>query len=275
MVDKMGGRGYVVRACRPISTTQKNVMQRESGKIFLACALGAGIGSLVALELAAAFWWVGLLVGGAVGYLSYEWREVRAAVPKALAAARGWRSPPTYWKDVKSMCAVSVCIVSWALPAAAIGLWAYSYVDDLSLIHIVVKLAISTMVVMAAIAILAGLGLFLVSPIIALNGDEGFTISPRDILRRGFSPIVLFWDVPRNIPSVPRLLGRFLRELFLRIHSQERLICGVDALLGALVGTYAGSAIVGALVGGVLGVVNYELVTLRWLVPRGYVTIKR
>ena len=62
----------------------------------------------------------------------------------------------------------------------------------------------------------------------------------------------------------------FLWTLFKFIHSDMRLLCGVDALLGAAVGYAAGSALVGVMGGGALGVANYALITERWLRPRGY-----
>lgn len=101
---------------------------------------------------------------------------------------------------------------------------------------------------------------------VAINSYKIFVASPA-FLRALPGRIFHF------VSSVFRFLRRFTWQLFIRIHSQERLICGVDALLGAAVGYLAGSALVGALVGGVLGVINYELVTRRWLIPHGYVTL--
>jgi len=66
-------------------------MNRESGKVFVACALGAFIGALAALELNSYFWWLGLIVGGLVGYLTYEFKEVIEAVRQAWKAVVSWR----------------------------------------------------------------------------------------------------------------------------------------------------------------------------------------
>jgi hypothetical protein len=52
-------------------------------KIFVSCAFGAGIGTLVALEMHTYLWWIGLLVGGFTGYLSYEFKAVVYAIPRA------------------------------------------------------------------------------------------------------------------------------------------------------------------------------------------------
>ena len=63
-------------------------MDNRTLKIFIACALGAGIGSLIALEMHKYFWWIGLLVGGFVGYLSYESKKVVEASKKAMQSVR-------------------------------------------------------------------------------------------------------------------------------------------------------------------------------------------
>lgn len=66
------------------------------------------------------------------------------------------------------------------------------------------------------------------------------------------------------------------------IHSKERTICAADGTLGGLASfLYIAPAAenlpqqllaiaFGGLIGVGLGVLNYELVTKRWLVPRGY-----
>jgi uncharacterized membrane protein len=39
----------------------------------------------------------------------------------------------------------------------------------------------------------------------------------------------------------------------------------VDAVFGVIVGWKFGNPLLGAIVGGVLGVINYQLVSIRWL----------
>ena len=65
------------------------------------------------------------------------------------------------------------------------------------------------------------------------------------------------------------LLPRFVRNVFILIHSELRLLCLLDGGLGAvagtlIVGTLAGT-LVGALAGGVFGVLNFEIVSKRLL----------
>ena len=51
----------------------------RSLKIFMACVLGGGIGSFVALQFTSHFWFLGLIAGGIVGYFSYDLNAVAVA----------------------------------------------------------------------------------------------------------------------------------------------------------------------------------------------------
>lgn len=59
----------------------------ETRKIAVACFIGGALCCAVALMFAPVYWWFGLIAGMAGGYISYEFREVRKAVPVALRAA--------------------------------------------------------------------------------------------------------------------------------------------------------------------------------------------
>lgn len=58
-------------------------------KIGLACFVGGAICTAVALIASPHIWWLGTLAGFAGGYLSYEFKEVLRAIPRAASAA--WR----------------------------------------------------------------------------------------------------------------------------------------------------------------------------------------
>lgn len=60
----------------------------ETRKIAVACFIGGALCCAVALMFAPIYWWFGLIAGMAGGYISYEFREVRKAIPIALRAAR-------------------------------------------------------------------------------------------------------------------------------------------------------------------------------------------
>ena len=59
--------------------------------------------------------------------------------------------------------------------------------------------------------------------------------------------------------------AKFVKTVFVLIHSDIRLLCGTDAAIGALIGYFTGNVIIGMLAGGIIGVVNYELISKRLL----------
>lgn len=67
-------------------------------KIFIACALGAFVGTLVTLELNKYLWWVGLIVGGIFGYLSYEFNKIREAIVES------WHQVPDVYHKALNRC---------------------------------------------------------------------------------------------------------------------------------------------------------------------------
>jgi len=58
-------------------------MEKKALKIFLSCSVGAGIGTLLALNFNHHIWFLGPIIGGFFGYLSYEFKKVIAAVKAA------------------------------------------------------------------------------------------------------------------------------------------------------------------------------------------------
>lgn len=269
---------------------RRTVMQKESWKVFLACAFGAGIGALVALQVNHWFWWIGLLVGGLTGYLSYEWKAVIKAIPRAFRATTSWR-PPKY----------ALAFALWE-PIPILNLIFFPVAILLCLIReqvfwptlFVVCLAMATSFVTVFPVF------FLLASMESTDREEESRAREVKKLRRvafhTFPPVVLFWHLPRGlywlIRRVPwflaevgrgllaiaiifgRFLGRFSWQMFIRIHSERRLICGVDAMIGASIGYFAHHVIIGALAGGIIGLINHAVVTERWLKPRGYLPLK-
>jgi len=77
---------------------------------------------------------------------------------------------------------------------------------------------------------------------------------------------MVYWIVQR-IPNALIRSGAFIKHFsviwFKEIHSDIRLLCACDAALGTAVGYFSSNALIGALAGGVLGVINYEIITVR------------
>jgi len=248
----------------------------RSLQIFFACAFGAGIGAFVALSLNPWFWWLGLLVGGTIGYLGYEWREVVAAVPRA------WRAAGPMWKSLPWLVSKS-----WVFARTIAFMWCWLFVAFASCDFVgglvspvrgfhVASVAIATTLVVFGPGLVLIMGLFASCFLLEENEENRFYSLKEMVLWS--LPVIFVYQLPRftirYAPAALRFVRAFVWKFFLLIHSEERLICGMDAMLGAAVGYFAGSAFIGAIAGGALGVVNYEIVTRRWLIPAGLVPVR-
>jgi hypothetical protein len=97
-------------------------------------------------------------------------------------------------------------------------------------------------------------------------------------------PVFFFWTFPRFVIAVMKagysvaraikwtwtkkvipVLWKICKTCFISIHSEIRLLCMTDAILGVLAGYYSGHALIGGIVGAILGVFNYELISKRAL----------
>lgn len=55
--------------------------------VFFSVALGSLVGTIASLQFSLMFWWAGLIIGGVVGYIAYDFKKVTQAVPKAWKMA--------------------------------------------------------------------------------------------------------------------------------------------------------------------------------------------
>lgn len=283
------------------------MVQNPGFKIFTVTALGAFVGALVGLQLAPVFWWVGMLVGGAVGYFAYNAGEVVRAVPPAIRLARTvWEEvlDVDYWGAFRQFGRVSVLALltlgkaALVLPALVLSV---AVVGLVSVMEVVVALTRflptspwvyafgTTGDLLATLMFSLLVGMFICCVAFDIwgwtrpdkyTGWNEFRVFLRQ--RKGWialmllykaSPLgLLTWYLPKLLwlmlkilPAAAQAIVAFWWTLFKLIHSDRRLLCGVDAALGAAVGIFAHNPLLGALVGGVVGVLNYEIVSKRWL----------
>jgi len=227
-------------------------------KVFLACAFGAFIGALVSLKIRHNFWWAGMIGGGIIGYFSYDFKKSIQAFKAAGKAVSG----EPFWNGVKIFCtgfSVALAIISILSPF--IYLLRYCEKGAMEL------------------AILAALLVLIIFPIFALKersencpahrerpeqyGIDCCRRHVRDDVKNGLS-----LALKRNIFTVylyhiPRFILLFIFHFLKFVHSDIRLLCGLDAAIGAAIGYYVGNPIIGAFAGGVFGVLNYEIVSKR------------
>lgn len=235
-------------------------------KVFVSCVIGAAIGSLVALEAQPTFWWVGLVVGGLVGYLSYDIREVLRAVPVAWHYAI--KQPMESWKNVGMSLAGYALILTWVIPSVVLW-WTLVPIipwSEVSAGVIVLRILAVTFSFIAFFAvILGGFKIFLELKIGKEGLEAGLELNPVFVAYAFVSIAVLNKFFLPHLWSAVRTVFRFFQHLLWLIHSDLRLLCGFGAAIGASIGYASGSVLVGVLAGGVIGLVQYDLVSRRWL----------
>lgn len=229
-------------------------------RIFLACALGAFIGALVALQLSPTFWWIGTVVGFIVGYLAYEYATVLRAIRAAWKAVSGIRfegiqlgkiqlkkEKAGWWKSP-----IYLALSMLSPLTSVIALFSVFYVSGLDRQEWVSQYFIHFF------TFLVGYFGFLLTLVSAAEFQETRKVSTWYIKYLNVVTVVGYW-IPIGIFKFLRFAFRFTRSVVVFIHSDVRLLCGVDAAIGAGIGYFAGNALVGALAGGILGVANYYL----------------
>lgn len=248
-------------------------MEDKTAKVFMACAIGAGVGALIALELGNYLWWIGALIGGLIGYLTFEFKKVMAA------ALRAWERVFSKSFFLKFF---SIWKMTLALPLFAVSFFA----TLLSPIALICLLFSGPLILVMIIAMTGAtlLTTFIASIVfVFLFWDEDYFKELKNdsdgvkSLSFTFSPfMVYFYWLPkgviwcavsliRNLPAIVVAICSFFRYLFMEIHSDLRLLCGVDAAIGAAVGFSCGNALIGAVAGGIIGVLNYQIISIRVL----------
>lgn len=118
-------------------------MKKESLSVMFACALGAFIGALSAIEISARFeygsyfWGVGAIFGGLVAYCAVDFQNFCAGVARSYRVSAGnvasayhrattWKRYPLYWKaTAASVLGLLALATSFALMSHAI----FSYLE--------------------------------------------------------------------------------------------------------------------------------------------------
>jgi hypothetical protein len=248
-------------------------MENRSLKIFLACATGAGIGTLVAIEIGHNFWWIGALVGGLIGYLVHEFKEVIEAVKDA----RRWvahdfktlaEDEREIWKEMFGFKYVFHSLYKEECMAVIV---AFVFLSNF---FIPIMILVSSFDFLSGditvyLSLIANLWLSLS---LLLGRDEYVEKSDfwSMVLVVTLPVLCYFFLVRKNEQAkVPifeffKIMFNFVRRVVILIHSEVRLLCGIVATLGATIGYFSGSAIIGALAGGVIGVIYYKIVS-EWM----------
>ena len=281
-------------------------MKNKSASIALACAIGAGLGSMLAIDFGA-FWFLGLLIGGIAGYFIYDLPTVIKAIPRAWKFAMEKRK--NFIPFLKSymlpgityVILFLVYVIFMSLFACKVESYYFANSSGFKLM----EPFLGTFLCLASLFLsLATLQLRYPGIYQALDGDTimgfakgNFTTESHkytgviiiDWARKNFlifgaiilfSPIVvillsvytgirvsvsiLFW-LPKAGKEIGLFCGRFLWKLFKLIHSDLRLLVGINSCLGGFVGFYFHSVLVGILAGAVWGFISYYVISLKLL----------
>jgi hypothetical protein len=258
----------------------------RSLRIFLACALGGGIGSFSALQFAPWLGWLGLIVGGFTGYISYDFREIIRAIPIAWRLTVGFR--PTQFQ--KYFVLFMLSMASNLFFFATVGMM----IDSRKMIPAQwdIKSSLGFLLLYSFITLFAAVFKAASMNFKFIEGEEETSDIPAENLRLMkflacyMSPLAaLFywpvraaywtfkkiWEVVLRTPRIALTAYAFAKTVLVITHSEIRLLCLLDSAVGAAIGWYFSNALIGAFAGGIFGVLNYEIFSKRVfkLVPFG------
>jgi len=250
-------------------------------KIFLACFLGAFIGTFVALQMNPALWWIGMLTGAFVGYVSHEFEVLIRTIGRSFIATFKWRPNKSFWRAYFSTGFGVVGLFHSIFALLVLSIWVdsgFSLVMK-SLTNQELLQIFWAMVAFHFFLIFVG-GPFAIDTL--EKNSEGIYSAGTSYGKT--NPVtIIFWYLPRGtwfiLKKIPKVIDAVLAlcifaavagshavvEGFKLVHSNIRLLCALDAAIGTMVGYFLGNTIIGGIAGGILGVLDYELVSKRLL----------
>lgn len=272
-------------------------------KVGLACGFGALVGASIALQFQLLSWWLGLLIGavttGIVSYLSYEFKEVIKAIPKAWNAVVNWRPNKAAYKykfitisaytvGTFSFIALFVFIVNNGIVfiAALFGVLRGSLMEAFSdgvMIAFILGTALSAFILVISLTNM-GINTYYES-MEKQKIDDNLKdakwiliyLNPLSIIYTGLYCLsCVIWKHRVKIArfllkvlifpfTLLNILRKFAWTLFKLIHSDIRLLCLVDGIFGMIIGYYLQNPLIGAIFGAAFGMLNYRVVSLWWL----------
>ena len=264
-------------------------------RIALACFIGAVIGTLLALQFNHYFWWVGVLVGGLVGYNFHEIPATAKMVWNQMPKKKDLQSWATQGVETSKMLGTGILMVVAAMAlvfggimlaiftvlsvissigntfniyASYLGGREVSFTNGLSPMSGTVSFAAVCIVLVIAGSLL--LALYWSGRNTSKDSSDMLVFAIICFCAVPFIlpillPIVLFCLAGISIYWTARTGIKIGWKTFKLVHSDIRLLCMTDAMFGALTGFYFGNALVGGIVGALCGVLNYKLISVKLL----------
>lgn len=234
----------------------------ERMKIVLAIGLGCFLGGLVAKEINPLLWWLGLIVGGFTGFLSYEYKKVP---PITLAV----------WQEVSNL---RLPEIKWWKEFYWITIGMFSALMHIALFCLFVVLIDSEITLYTSLSntilLVVVIEMLILIPLAAClppMHEEGIVQSWKIITIKGNIFSVYFHYLPKKtfylIPDVWHDVVRFTKIFFKTIYTEIRLLCGIHASIGVAISYFTGNNIfLGMVCGITLGLISYELISKRFLI---------
>jgi hypothetical protein len=262
------------------------VMNTEK-RIVVACFMGAALGALIALQLNRYFWWLGILAGGAIGYICFRFKEaiqsicrVWKSLPDAEAVTAAvktglWNSARLTGVVIGIACCAASMLIMMVGGVMALLVGSESSVKWEGPTEVAKNVGITGTYLGVGAIVICLAGIFLFICVLKSSNKEAacwgivgcLLMNPLILPITVFS--VLAWAI---VPCAGKaalklsvLSFEILRRTFIMIHSEMRLLCMANALIGALAGFFWGKALLGGIVGAVCGLVNYKFISVRWL----------
>lgn len=255
---------------------------KKSLRIFLACFLGIICGGLVLSKITGQFSFlrlvIGMIVGGPLGYLAYDFKAVIKAAPKAWNAVATWH--PNFRNFGRSF-----------LTGIALSLWFSSFLGMMSLMEGFKESKILftvSLVVFLSVSLIIAISFLFRRDMSEVGKDVCETFWKWNIVFTCFYhlpirlPKAIAWLKKEIVPIIPQIPGflkrillapvqlmkilfRFVKTLIIRIHRDERLVCMFDVMLGIVIFYFWGNLILSAICGGLLAVLNWQIISVRIL----------
>lgn len=273
----------------------------ETKWIAIVCFIGSVLGCAVALYCTPDFWLLGVLAGGASGYLLYDVGEVFRAIPKALRAVLNEFQEVVskfvwVWSWLREPHPFLLLAMTLSAPLTYLCTLVWPHPKNDMLIFVISCSALYVSFVCATVSILFMLALEganlnyefwsegkQLETIIKLLGDKNVRrpLTVRNVLRwtwRGLPYVVM--KVAEPVVGVVAFVFFFLPAgmvwyTIVQVHSQKRVLCAVDSALGVAISylLLASTAqtveaqvtlvLFGGVIGAALGALSHEVISKR------------
>lgn len=280
----------------------------EAKKVEFGCCVGVPVGLFVAWLFAPLFWWLGILAGFCAGYSIYDLREIPANAPLAWKRAKKrsieflnlLKKPRPFFYPFLIVGATLI----FSIPKFMWTHQGFFFKEETVLTKKIFTISVVSFFLFIPVESILLLSMFKLAEYgakrkgkwyyapadrVYLFGTSQFEpVSYKNIY--GFMFVGLIYSLLLGVMAMPKILGfvfceiwmligRFVWHLVKLIHSQGRVICGIDCALGVFI-TYKlfghgvettselGLLLVcGAVIGWTIGHIHCKIAQLTGLAP--------